>query len=107
MNELNEKTNENNELQTTSNINFNDKTQRFYTALFDVYYTKEERKLPDDCLIGNNINLNEEMTSVLYACHKFFNQLVDEPVDIIDFTYALNRLAVQHEFSNKFVDLSK
>lgn len=74
-----------------------EKAVRFLFALSDVYKDEEQRQLyVFEKLELTKEDLTDDFTAMLIALSGMYNRIVDDDVDLIDFTHILNKLAVQH-----------
>lgn len=82
----------------------------FQTALSDVYRDEEERQLfaiPKLEIHGDDEDITDHFTAMLYAMFWLIQSLADYDGDIIDFTHMLNKLAVMHLLEQKSEDKEK
>lgn len=78
-----------------------DKAARFVCALADVYRDDENRKLNAFDKLELEDDLNEDMIAMLMAMMALCQKLSSCDGDLLDFTYMLNRLVVQHLMEGK------
>ena len=73
---------------------FEDKILHFMVALSDVY-KKEEEKERDHLapLELTEDDLTEDFTAMIYALWAFYKRITGSDLDILEFTYIVNRLA--------------
>lgn len=87
-------------LEHENNITFNIKKDNlFLMSITDAYCEACDRKtLEIECRLSFKENYDEDMFSLLSAVYLFFTMLSNENdrVDLINFTYYLNNLAVQY-----------
>lgn len=75
---------------------FENKVLQFSTALMDVYRDDSDRELSSfGKMEVNSDDLTEDFTAMLYAMSTLYAKITGENDDIIDFTYILNKLAIQ------------
>lgn len=87
---------------------FEKKVLTFYTILCNAYRDEEDYEpAVEKQTLKNGGDMNETLTAMLTAvkllCDRAYPQ-VSEDGDLIDFTYLLNRLAIQHCFSDEIQD---
>lgn len=73
---------------------FEDKILHFMAALSDVY--KEEEEKEGDHLAPLELtedDLTEDFTAMIYALWAFYKRITGSDLDILEFTYIVNRLA--------------
>lgn len=73
-----------------------EKALHFLAALSDVYRDEENRDLDAFLAIEFSEDVTEDFTAMLIAMAVIFNGVVENDVDLIDFTHILNKLAVQY-----------
>lgn len=81
-----------------------DKALQFMAALSDVYRNEEDRELYAFGKLEMSEDITEDFTALLLAMSVLFDTVVDNTVfdgDLIDFTYVLNKLAVQYVLDKK------
>ncbi len=83
---------------------FERKVYAFYTMLLNAYRDEEdvEPAMPKLSMKPGG-DLTEDLTAMMFAIRLFCEQFCPETVkdmDMIDFSYMFNRLAIQHTFSN-------
>lgn len=88
---------------------FDRKVIAFYTMLTNAYLDEDDRnEIPEVLELKHGCDLNEDVTAMLGAIRLFVEKVSPESVkgkDFIDFTYMLNRLAIQHVYQDQPVDL--
>ncbi len=72
------------------------KALQFLTALSDVYRDAENRELDAFEKMQFSEDVTDDFTAMLLAMKVFFDRVVGDDTDLIDFTHLLNKLAVQH-----------
>ena len=72
------------------------KAMNFIAALSDVYRDEESRELDAYSAIEFSDDVAEDFTAMLIAMNLIFDRITGHDGDLIDFTYVLNKLAVQH-----------
>lgn len=77
---------------------FAEKTKRFLVALMDVYKDEEKRELHTLPKIELEDDFTEDVTAMLAAMCVFVNKTTGSDDELIDFTYLLNKLAIQRTF---------
>ena len=70
---------------------FEDKILHFVVALTDVYKEKEGDHLAPLELTKDD--LTEDFTAMIYALWAFYKRITGSDLDILEFTYIVNRLA--------------
>ena len=73
---------------------FEDKILHFMVALSDVYKKEEEKE--GDHLASLELtedDLTEDFTAMIYALWAFYKRITGSDLDILEFTYIVNRLA--------------
>lgn len=87
---------------------FEKKVLTFYTMLCNAYRDEEDYEPAVEKLtLKNGGDMNGTLVAMLTAVKLFCDQTcpqVSENGDLIDFTYLLNRLAIQHCFSDEIQD---
>jgi hypothetical protein len=73
-----------------------EKAMHFLTALADVYRGEENRELEAFSKMEFSDDITEDVTAMLLAMKVFVDRITGDDGDIIDFTYMLNKLAVQY-----------
>ncbi len=73
-----------------------EKATHFLTALLDVYRDEERRKLDAFTAIKFSDDVAEDFTAMLIAMKLVFDKVSGTDGDLLDFTYVLNKLAIQH-----------
>lgn len=72
------------------------KALHFVTALKDVYRNEENRELNAFSAFEFSNDVTEDFTAMLIAMNLIFEQVTGTDGDLLDFTYVLNKLAVQY-----------
>ena len=78
-----------------------EKTIHFMTALKDVYRDEESRELYAFSAIEFGNDVTEDFTAMLLAMNLIFDRVTGTDGDLLDFTYILNKLAVQYLVEGK------
>jgi hypothetical protein len=73
-----------------------EKAMHFLTALADVYRDEDNRELEAFSKMEFSDDFTEDVTAMLLAMKVFVDRITRDDGDIIDFTYMLNKLAVQY-----------
>lgn len=73
-----------------------EKAMHFLTALADVYRDEDSRELEAFSKMEISDDFTEDVTAMLLAMKVFVDRITRDDGDIIDFTYTLNKLAVQY-----------
>ncbi len=76
---------------------FAEKALMFETALTDCYREEGERELeafPRMHLTEEE--LTEDFQAMIYALHDLHQRITEDPMDVLEFTYLMNRLVFQH-----------
>lgn len=76
------------------------KAMQFLTALMDVYRDEDNRELEAFSKLELGGDLTEDFTAMLLAMKVMIERITGFDGDIIDFTYMLNKLAVQYCMEN-------
>ena len=76
------------------------KSLHFLTAILDVYRDKEDRELDTLDKLEPGDEAAEDLTALMLALHVAMMELTEFDGDLIDTTYALNKLAVQYLMEN-------
>lgn len=75
---------------------FNLKVISFYTAIANLYREEDNREESPIKMELKSETLTEDITAMLNGLFLFYQKLTgDKESDVIDFTYMLNKLAVQ------------
>lgn len=86
---------------------FEDKILHFMVALSDVY--KEEEEKEGDHLTPLELtedDLTEDFTAMIYALWAFYKRITGSDLDILEFTYIVNRLAALQLMRDNGVEVS-
>ena len=75
------------------------KVLTFYAAIVNAYRSEENREPIEKIELSKDVT--EDFTSIVYALNVFFDKLIGQDIDIIDFTHVLNKLVVQNLIENK------
>ena len=73
-----------------------EKATHFLTALLDVYRDEERRELGAFTAVEFSDDAAEDFTAMLIAMKLIFDKVSGSDGDLLDFTYVLNKLAIQH-----------
>ncbi len=77
-----------------------EKALQFFVALSDVYRDEENRELEAFGKMQFSEDVTEDFMAMLLAMKVFFDRVVGDDIDLIDFTHLLNKLAVQYIMEN-------
>lgn len=82
---------------------FNKRVEKFATALRDLYLDVDEREGTEMPKIElEEENLTDDFTAMIMAVHLLYISITgDDEVDLIGFTYMVNRLVFQWLMKNK------
>lgn len=82
---------------------FNERVEKFVTALRDLYLDEDEREGTEIPKIElNENNLTDDFTAMIMAVHLLYISITgDDEVDLIGFTHMVNRLVFQWLMRNK------
>lgn len=82
---------------------FDKRTKKFATALWDLYVDEEEREGAETPKIElREENLTDDFTAMIMAVHHLYISITgDDEVDLIGFTHMVNRLVFQWLMKNK------
>lgn len=80
-----------------------EKAMRFLVALMDVYRDEDKRELEAFSALEFSDEVTEDFTAMLLAMKVLVDRIVGDAMDndLIDFTYMLNKLAIQYVMENE------
>ncbi len=81
-------------------MTLNEKIINFMEAIKNAYRS-EENQVSLQKMQLNDDNLTEDIVAIVYALNMFMREVTEQEFDIIDFTYLLNKVAVQHLLEQK------
>ena len=75
-------------------MNFEEKVLNFLRAIANCYKSEDNQDIVQTMPL-NDENITEDITAILYGFCMFYKKVTGNEIDILDFTYLLNKLAFQ------------
>lgn len=75
-------------------LSIEDKSEVFLAALRDAYLDETDREMPGYAKLSPSDNFADDLAAMLIAAKEIFEEICGEELDLLGFTYLLNRAAV-------------